>query len=149
MNGYGSVKTTAQAWRRWAWIGVVMATIALASGQSEVAAPGVSHIDKVGHFLVFGLLATLVVRALPPQRWGWAIVLVAGYGFLDEWRQSFTPGRLVEVADWVADTAGALVATVLYVHWRWYRELLERKIGRRHEARVDFAPAPRPDGSAS
>jgi len=134
---------------RWLWPVLLAGVIWVASGRSAVAAPGISHIDKVGHFMVFGLLATLVARALPGRAWPWAIVLTSFYGFLDEWHQSYTPGRAVEVGDWVADTTGAALAVILYVRWTWYRGWLERKIGRRDEARVDFGRESRPDGSES
>jgi VanZ family protein len=53
-------------------------------------------------------------------------VVTSAFGASDEWHQSFVPGRSAEVADWVADTAGAACAAVLYVRWTWYRRQLER-----------------------
>lgn len=104
--------------------------VVVASGRSQVAAPNVVNIDKLIHFSVFGLLATLVVRA-PGMRGAWmAAVAVSLFGIADEIRQSFTPGRSVEFADWLADTAGAAVAVVLYTFWAWYRRLLELPLGR-------------------
>ncbi|MCC5023672.1 MAG: hypothetical protein J6386_13210 [Candidatus Synoicihabitans palmerolidicus] len=35
---------------------------------------------------------------------------------------------MVEVADWVADTAGAAVAVALYSKWPGYRNLLEKNL---------------------
>jgi len=37
-----------------------------------------------------------------------------GYGALDEWHQSFVPGRDVSVGDWVADSAGVIIGLVLF-----------------------------------
>jgi VanZ family protein len=54
-----------------------------------------------------------------------AVLLVSLFGLTDEWHQSFTPGRTVEVADWAADTFGAMVAVALYVRWARYRDWLE------------------------
>ncbi len=110
----------------WLWPLTLAALIFVASGRGEVAAPDVIGIDKVGHFLVFGLLGTLVVRT-GCRPWV-AVLLVSIYGFADEWRQSFTPGRMVEVADWVADTLGALVAVFFYTRWTLYRVWLERPL---------------------
>jgi VanZ family protein len=59
------------------------------------------------------------------------VVIVSGYGVFDEFRQSFTPGRSVEIADWVADTAGAVVAASLYAFVPAWRSLLEARPARR------------------
>jgi hypothetical protein len=110
---------------RWVYPAVLAATIVLASGHGQVAVPAVVHIDKGVHFLVFGLMATLVVRA-PGVGRGWvAVAGVSLFGVLDELRQGFTPGRSMELADWLADTAGAGLAVLLYNGWPWYRGLLE------------------------
>jgi VanZ family protein len=102
-----------------------------ASGRPSLAAPdpGFSY-DKAAHFLVFGLIATSVARIGFIRRLGWrgavvAAVAVSLYGALDEFRQSLTPGRSVEFADWTADTAGAFLAAFLYQGWARYRGLLE------------------------
>lgn len=125
-------------WRGWLWPAVVAALIVIASGRGEVAAPSVTGIDKVTHFLVFGLLATLVVRnGYPPRRAWVAVVLVSLFGATDEWHQSFTPGRMVELADWVADTLGAAVAVTAYVVWPAYRRALERGLVK---SRVENSP---------
>lgn len=114
-----------------AWPAVLAAMILVASGQSVEGTPSLFEgSDKVIHFFVFGLLATLVLRtgAVWCRRtWrGWiAIAVVAVFGGLDEFRQSFTPGRCVEFADWAADTLGATVAVCAYLFWGGYRALLE------------------------
>ena len=99
--------------------------IVVASGQGQVAGPPVVNIDKLVHFTIFGLLATTVVRCTGVRRYRNAIIAVSLFGIADEFRQSFTPGRYVEFADWLADTAGALTAVSLYVYWERYRRLLE------------------------
>jgi VanZ family protein len=116
----------------WLWAVALAATVFFASGRGQVAAPDVIGFDKLAHFAVFGLIATLVGRSFRRRRWVWrAILLVSAYGAIDEIRQSFTPGRSVEVADWLADTLGACVAVTLYQLWPWYRRLLETPIFRR------------------
>lgn len=121
----------------WRWLGPValVITITLVSGRSQVAVPSLglfSH-DKLAHFLVFGLLATAVLRSLPTH-WQTAtrLLLAAGlvsiFGALDEWHQSTTPGRVPEYADWVADTLGAIVAVLVYHYWPRYRRTLEWSI---------------------
>ena len=111
---------------------LIAALIFFASGQSDVGGPSIPGIDKVTHFAVYGLLATLVVRLGRTRRSAWiSLVVVSAYGITDEWHQSFTPGRSVEIADWVADTAGAAVAILCYWNWTWYRTRLESPLRRK------------------
>lgn len=116
--------------RDWIWPVVVAATIILASSR-EVSAPGFTrwfpYFDKVTHFFIYGLLATLTLRWLGSRRWApWLAIAAASlFGASDEWHQSFVPGRSCEVADWVADTLGAALAVSLFRRWGFYRRLLE------------------------
>ncbi len=117
-------------WRRLFWPLLLIVAIFFASGRGEIAAPGIGGIDKVGHFLVFGLLATLILRVgfradRPWRSFLLTVALTSLYGAADEFRQSFTPGRAVEVGDWVADTAGGLLAAALYAFCGPWRRLLE------------------------
>ena len=114
---------------RLAWAVALAVTVILASHRSSVAAPAVNYFDKAAHFCVYGLLATLVQRALRGPRAGWlAVLLVSLFGVTDEVHQSFVPGRSSEVGDWLADTLGAALAVSLYTGWAWYRLLLERPL---------------------
>ncbi len=127
-----------------------MGIIALASSRSTVGGPDLPYFDKVTHFLVYGLLGTLFVRVRALRAWpllgaGWAVVLASGYGVVDEFHQSFTPGRYVELADWVADTLGATLAVTLYVRWPAYRRLLEFQVARPAPARLESARSTLPD----
>ncbi|MDP4694611.1 MAG: VanZ family protein [Opitutales bacterium] len=109
--------------------------IFLASGTSNLATPDVDFPlskDKIAHFLVFGLLATSILRTPQLINRGWkgaliAILLTSAYGASDELHQALTPERSVELADWIADTAGAIVAVWVYQNWALYRNLLEWK----------------------
>lgn len=122
---------------RWAWACAMVAMILIASGRSQVASPGIVDFDKAAHFSVFGLLATLVARADRRERRRWrAILVVSLFGASDELHQSFTPGRSVEVADWVADTLGAITAVTVYQCWPAYHRLMERRLFVRREART-------------
>lgn len=76
--------------------------------------------DKAIHAGVYGLLAILILGAMPLRlagytgRQAWFSALLASlYGISDEFHQSFVPGRSPEVGDWLADTAGALLAAML------------------------------------
>lgn len=44
---------------------------------------------------------------------------------IDEWHQYLNPYRYFEVADWIADTLGAIVAVIAYQSLKHYRRLLE------------------------
>ncbi len=126
---------------RWLYPLALAVLVVVASGRSQVAAPQIVNIDKFAHFSIFGLLATLVARS-PGMRHAWIAVLVVSlFGMSDELRQSFTPGRFVEIADWAADTAGAIIAVTAYAWWSWYRRLLEMplrlpRVGRRRPSAV-------------
>ena len=124
--------------RSWLWPVAIAALIFLASSQSKLAGPDVEGSDKVVHFSVYALLATLVVRLRPGVGWALlSIALVSLYGASDEWHQSFTPGRSVELADWIADTSGAAIAVILYCGWPAYQRLLERPV--RRNQRIESA----------
>ena len=69
--------------------------------------------DKVLHALVFGLLAVLL-HVLAGTRTTFAVfAAVVGIGVLDELHQAFIPGREADLADLLADAAGAAVALYL------------------------------------
>jgi VanZ family protein len=114
------------------WPVIVAVLIFGASGRSQVADPGIPNLDKIVHFSVYGLLATLVVRARAGGRaWPWmALVITSLYGITDEIHQSYVPGRSMEFADWIADTLGAAVAIFIYTKWTWYRTRLEMPLRR-------------------
>jgi VanZ family protein len=116
--------------RRWTWVMLVAATIFLASSRSVVATPGLpGPEDKYAHFLVYGLLGTLLCRLGCGWRAAiWAVVAASLYGMSDEWHQTFVAGRDASLDDWIADTLGALLAVGLYRGVPWYRGLLESRL---------------------
>ncbi|MDF3129198.1 VanZ family protein [Kiritimatiellaeota bacterium B1221] len=125
------------------WPLLIVVSVFFASGQSEIATPGFTFsVDKIAHFGVFGALATSVIRIPRFRQAGWkgvwaGLLLVSLWGAMDEFRQSFTPGRSVEVDDWLADSLGALVAVVLYRGWPAYRRLLESRPFKRRKTDVE------------
>jgi hypothetical protein len=111
----------------------VAGTIFGESCRSHVAGLGFAQSDKVAHFFVYGLLATLLVRlARGPRAWWLALLATSLYGASDEWHQYFVPGRSCDVMDWLADTSGGALAIAVYCGWPWYRATLEASlIGKR------------------
>lgn len=125
---------TSFGWPRALWPLALAATVVWCSSHPLPRwGEPVHQSDKVVHFLVFGLIASLVARLAAVQRTRplgiyTAVLIVSVFGVTDELHQHFTPGRSMDVLDWLADTLGATAATVLYARWRWYRELLETSV---------------------
>ena len=76
---------------------------------------------KLGHFLIpAGAFAVLVIGPLR-RRPTIALGLCALFATIDEWLQSFTPGRNGSLDDVILDTSGALFAYFVYrviTSWR-------------------------------
>ncbi len=113
-----------------AWF-VLLFILSSTSG-SPVKPPPIRHFDKIAHFGYFfggaGLMsAWLYFRNPGNASWPRIILTVTGLfaliGALDEWRQTFTPGRSGnDPFDWLADILGALAGAFVFkaVH-RWIR----------------------------
>jgi len=97
-----------------------MCVLYLASAQSAV--PRVAQgWDKVIHAGAYGTLGFLSLRAfhggvrrlrLTPTILG--VLLTVAYGLVDEWHQTWVPGRHAGILDWVADLTGALCAVGIF-----------------------------------
>jgi len=119
--------------RAYLWPVLLAVAIFAASGTQRLATPDLGFNfskDKLAHFLVFGLLATAILRTSKLKDLSFRSLIIAAliastYGAFDELRQSLTPGRSVELADWLADTLGAIVAVAVYARWHAYRKILE------------------------
>ena len=79
-----------------------------------------AHQDKVLHASLYAVLGVLLLTAQPLQTGGYSwrqagisALLASLYGLSDEIHQYFVPGRDSDVLDWVADSAGALIAAFL------------------------------------
>ena len=85
-------------------------------------------IDKVYHFIEYGILSVLLTIALVnaplkwlPQNWIWvtAALISILYGASDELHQMFVPGRFATLSDLVSDTIGAVAGVVsVYFYYR-------------------------------
>ena len=95
----------------------------------EIAAANI-WIRKVGHFIGHGLLSLVFCRAwfstvrksFPIRRVWWrptaaffAVLTTFAVACLDEWHQSFVPGRVGSFRDVMIDTSGALVANIIFL----------------------------------
>ncbi|WP_179232847.1 VanZ family protein [Paenibacillus rigui] len=73
---------------------------------------------KAVHVLIFGLLALLLHRIFRTKSlsraWACTVVLAG----LDEWHQSFVPGRTPSIRDVLLDSAAALVFLLVMTWWR-------------------------------
>ena len=96
------------------WIPVVLwaGFILTATSIPSVPAPPGAGADKLGHFAMYAVFGFLALRAAwdgVPRTAVTTFAAVALFAAVDEWHQRFIPTRSAEVADWVADVAGATV----------------------------------------
>ena len=120
---------------RWVAFAAWAAALWILSSRSKLPHTGLEfpHFDKVAHFCYFGLGAVLLGAAA--HRAGLsptvrlllvAMAVMAALGMLDEYHQSFVPGRSGnDFGDWIADVSGSAVALLVWRSWSRRR----RKIG--------------------
>jgi VanZ family protein len=106
-------------------------------------------IRKCGHFTEYCVLSLLILRGIRAGRKGahlrWAlatIAIVACYAGLDEFHQSFVPGRTAAISDVLLDTSGGIAAQViaaLFASWRALREHRREIIEKPEKARETSA----------
>lgn len=103
---------------------LVMGTIFLFSHQSgdNLSLPLFPGADKIAHLFAYGALALAVLwgRAQEgvenPRRVALqTVIFCLCYGISDEFHQSFIPFRSVSGLDLLADTAGALLITLVWL----------------------------------
>jgi VanZ family protein len=115
-------------WRspRWLWGPVVlqMAIIFAASSIPNLGPLPGGISDTSGHSIGYGLLAGLLLRALAVpllrgltwRRASSAIILSTVYGELDQFHQSFVPGRYADRQEKLADCTGAALGVAAAWH---------------------------------
>jgi multisubunit Na+/H+ antiporter MnhB subunit len=80
-----------------------------------------SFLNVVAHFCEYAVFAALLALALhSPGRALWktalfALVIASLYAVSDEFHQSFIPGRTPDPLDWLTDTLGALLGSVVTI----------------------------------
>jgi hypothetical protein len=115
------------------WVPVfMMVGISLLSGTAGVQMGPLSFvgIDKIGHFVVFGLLGIAWCRFFRPEmpalrRLLLATFLTTLFGLMDELHQFHNPERYFEWADLLADAVGAFVLSASYLYVRPWQTFLE------------------------
>lgn len=105
------------------WIAIMLIASSVPVELPEEPRLEIPHLDKVMHFGWFcagGLILAVAMRLQIPDRgcWWWRMLLpvlwMSSLGALDEFRQSFTPGRNGnDPGDWFADSLGGLAGVWL------------------------------------
>jgi VanZ family protein len=107
-------------------LGLVGYIAGLFVGGAQPVAVGLfpSPWDKLAHVTAFGAMAVLLELALRPAQW-LLVVFPSAVSVLDELHQIFLPGRHASGADWLAATAGAVLA-LLVLRFTTVRRLVSR-----------------------
>lgn len=107
--------------RRWLppllWAGVILFGTSL---PQEAVPVQTARVDKYLHFGIYTVFSFLLTRQISDITTRWraaaiAVVFAVVFGALDEWHQRFIPGRSTELADWQADSLGAVVGALACV----------------------------------
>jgi len=84
---------------------------------ADSSALPVKHIDKVGHYFAYVLMAVLANVSFEKRNWRVSAVFLSFIiAILLEWGQRFVPGRQVTLTDELANMLGLLTGILLY----WY-----------------------------
>ncbi|HQZ39300.1 MAG TPA: VanZ family protein [Vicinamibacterales bacterium] len=115
----------------WAPVAAYMALLFVLSAQPGDAGPGPFPVwlaeapDWLQHGIAYAGLGLVTLRATAAGRWrgvgcaalAAAWLIATTYGALDEFHQSFVPGRTPDIRDLTADGVGAALA--LGAAWAW------------------------------
>lgn len=109
----------------WTWLPLVAyaGLIVYLSSQPvyEFPPPPFWQADKVVHFAMYSLCGALggraAARAVPGRRGFLVLAACFAFALFDEWYQQFTPGRRSDLADALADAAGASTGFLLVLRY--------------------------------
>jgi len=97
---------------------------------------GFDPVDKILHFLLFGILGILTARGLRNAKNSFVkknyvlltLLICIIYGASDEIHQYFVPGRYLSLGDWIADVLGAIVLVWIYKRYIDTIDLKNKKL---------------------
>ncbi len=99
-------------------IWVVLILIGTSWPSITIGPDDIVGLDKVVHFTMYAVLAGLILRGTrrPYEARTFVLVLAAVMLFsaVDEWHQAFIPARSMSIADWIADTLGAITGMLVF-----------------------------------
>lgn len=103
-------------------IGYCLLIFVLSSKSKGVYMPSPFGVDKVAHFVEYGVLGFLLARLIANVQstfskgflLGLVVILATLYGISDEVHQAFVPGRNASPWDVAADGLGGLMGAVVY-----------------------------------
>ena len=104
-------------------IGYMVFIFIFSSEPASVDIPDIWNIDKLIHFMAYGVLSILLLRALKKQ-WGkvrnkklifLSFLFATLYGISNEIHQHFIPEREASIADAIANGLAAYVFPFLYI----------------------------------
>lgn len=105
--------------RRALFLGYILVIAVISLLPSESRSLPVKHIDKVGHFLAYVIMAILALVSFEGRKGrGMAVLLTFVVAFLLEWGQGFVPGRLSNLADGITNVLGLFAGLLIY--WTYY-----------------------------
>lgn len=97
------------------------------SGPDEITPWLPGEIKDLLHLPIFGLFALLLWLGIKHHfhNMAWAFIavlgLTTGFGALDEWHQSFIPGRTASIEDIAADLIGGMIALSVASYWQKHK----------------------------
>lgn len=115
----------------------MMIAIFIQSSYPSVDLPDlyINWTDKILHFIGFGILAILIIRSFRRLwvRYYMALTLLVAvlYAATDEIHQYFIPGRDATTGDWLADSSGILIFTLIYYFITRKYKILQQQAGDR------------------
>lgn len=116
--------------------------IFVVSSIPSLTAPGPEFVpkDKIAHVAEYFILGVLLFKGIGwtvttsrAATFGFLVAVGASVGALDELYQSFVPGRMMSVYDWIADAAGVAMGSGIFVFTRWGKH----PGGRRGQSRTE------------
>lgn len=108
------------------WLPALLWTVLifLLSSRSSLPVSVGLGFDKLAHLAEYAVLGFLLAygQARAGIAVAWAVLMGASAGALDEFYQSFVPGRMADPADWIADVLGVGAGIFLFYQFRRWRE---------------------------